>query len=300
MVSRLLQCGVADMHVICKSLRRRIQLSVGVPMSYNFASLEESDRLIEAHLTSGTQAQDIENGSSGARADGPVPAAMIVANGFVQQGLLSYLEGTRFQIVATIASSSEVDALSNGHQSVELIIAAPEDAVRMNAICALHAIYPEAKLLVFGSRESLRLLPKHLRLSAHAVLGNEIDRATLITTLDVVMAGASVQSAGLLAWLADPPRLTVEPSVNRWPNIAVQDAADLLPEMDLTPSRRLTSRELTVLQSLATGASNKMIARQFDLSECTVKIHVKNILRKLQMQNRTQAALWAQENGVPG
>jgi two-component system nitrate/nitrite response regulator NarL len=46
------------------------------------------------------------------------------------------------------------------------------------------------------------------------------------------------------------------------------------------------------------GNSNKLIARNFDIAEATVKIHVKNILRKLKTQNRTQAALWARENGI--
>ena len=53
-----------------------------------------------------------------------------------------------------------------------------------------------------------------------------------------------------------------------------------------------------MLRYLAEGASNKAIARQYDLAEATVKIHVKNILRKLGTQNRTQAALWARENGI--
>ena len=55
-----------------------------------------------------------------------------------------------------------------------------------------------------------------------------------------------------------------------------------------------------VLRGLAVGDSNKLIAIKHDLAEATVKIHVKNILRKLKTQNRTQAALWARENGIYG
>jgi two-component system nitrate/nitrite response regulator NarL len=41
------------------------------------------------------------------------------------------------------------------------------------------------------------------------------------------------------------------------------------------------------------GDSNKIIARKFDITEATVKVHVKAILRKIQAKNRTQAAIWA-------
>ncbi|GJE41195.1 Response regulator protein VraR [Methylobacterium soli] len=61
---------------------------------------------------------------------------------------------------------------------------------------------------------------------------------------------------------------------------------------------KLSPREIDVLKHLAGGASNKIIARACDLAEATVKIHVKNVLRKLKTQNRTQAALWAIEHGI--
>jgi len=45
--------------------------------------------------------------------------------------------------------------------------------------------------------------------------------------------------------------------------------------------------------------SNKLIARRHAIAEATVKVHVKAIVRKLNIQNRTQAAIWAKENGIP-
>jgi DNA-binding CsgD family transcriptional regulator len=63
---------------------------------------------------------------------------------------------------------------------------------------------------------------------------------------------------------------------------------------------RLTGRETTILRRVALGESNKMIARQFGISESTVKVHIKTILRKIRARNRTQAAIWAFENGIGG
>jgi two-component system, NarL family, nitrate/nitrite response regulator NarL len=50
------------------------------------------------------------------------------------------------------------------------------------------------------------------------------------------------------------------------------------------------------LQMLTQGASNKTIALKLVITESTVKVHLKAILRKLRLQNRTQAALWARDN----
>ena len=57
--------------------------------------------------------------------------------------------------------------------------------------------------------------------------------------------------------------------------------------------RALSRRELVILRTLTEGASNKMIALKLVITELTVKVHMKAILRKLRLQNRTQAALWA-------
>ena len=57
--------------------------------------------------------------------------------------------------------------------------------------------------------------------------------------------------------------------------------------------RALSRRELVILRTLTEGASNKVIALKLVITELTVKVHMKAILRKLRLQNRTQAAIWA-------
>lgn len=59
------------------------------------------------------------------------------------------------------------------------------------------------------------------------------------------------------------------------------------------PSRMLSAREAEILHCLMEGAPNKTIARKLDVAEATVKVHVKAILRKIRVTNRTQAAMWA-------
>lgn len=63
---------------------------------------------------------------------------------------------------------------------------------------------------------------------------------------------------------------------------------------------RLTARERQIVQCLARGASNKVIARELDVSESTVKIHVQNVLKKLNLTSRVQVAVYAVEHGLHG
>ena len=55
---------------------------------------------------------------------------------------------------------------------------------------------------------------------------------------------------------------------------------------------RLTSREHEILKNIAKGLSNKLIARELDISDGTVKVHVKHILKKLELRSRVEAAVW--------
>ncbi|MFG6176499.1 two-component system response regulator NarL [Halomonas sp. THAF12] len=60
----------------------------------------------------------------------------------------------------------------------------------------------------------------------------------------------------------------------------------------------LTAREGEILRALSRGLSNKLIARQLAISEGTVKVHVKNLLKKLGLRSRVEAAVWAVQAGV--
>jgi two-component system, NarL family, nitrate/nitrite response regulator NarL len=70
--------------------------------------------------------------------------------------------------------------------------------------------------------------------------------------------------------------------------------------VEVAYTRELTSREMEVLRRLARGNCNKLIARDLGIAEATVKVHVKSLLRKLRLLNRTQAAVWAVNNGFAG
>ena len=86
---------------------------------------------------------------------------------------------------------------------------------------------------------------------------------------------------------------TLEPSIAR----KVLSELAHPPEKPLTPDP-LTERELDVLRRVAQGKSNKEIAEQLGIAEMTVRAHVSNILGKLHLASRTQAALYALRKGL--
>ncbi len=67
-------------------------------------------------------------------------------------------------------------------------------------------------------------------------------------------------------------------------------------EVSVVPD--MTPREKTILKLIATGKTNKHIARNLNITESTVKVHVKNLLKKLSLRSRVEAAIWAVENNI--
>ena len=70
------------------------------------------------------------------------------------------------------------------------------------------------------------------------------------------------------------------------------------PSRQEKPVAQLTEREVEILRLLAEGLSNKSISERLSLSENTIKYHLKNILQKLNVQNRTEAVMYAVRNNL--
>jgi two-component system nitrate/nitrite response regulator NarL len=81
--------------------------------------------------------------------------------------------------------------------------------------------------------------------------------------------------------------------------LRTQDTAKESESPDTRPdASALTYREKQILSLIANGMSNKMIARELNIAEGTVKVHVKNLLKKLKFRSRVEAAIWAMENDL--
>ncbi|WP_026853520.1 response regulator [Geothrix fermentans] len=139
----------------------------------------------------------------------------------------------------------------------------------VEAIAAIRREDPDARILVLTTFDGDADIQRALEAGARGYLLKSMRRATLIEAVRAVAAGQRYL----------PPAT----------------AARLVEAME---TERLTARELDVLKLLAQGHRNREIADELGLAEPTVKIHVNNLLRKLQVKDRTEAAMVALKRGI--
>ena len=183
-----------------------------------------------------------------------------------------------------------VAAVGDGHEGCRLAVELQPDVVlldlRMPDIDGLAVLdklnetglgIPVA-MLTTSSDE--RDLVASLRAGARGYLVKDMEPAQLIESLHEIVAGKTVVAPHMTGVLAKVIQ-GEEPAV----------ASD-------TRFSELTAREMEILCHLAEGLSNKVIARELGITDGTVKLHVRSILRKMQVQSRVEAAVRAVEEGV--
>ena len=131
----------------------------------------------------------------------------------------------------------------------------------------------------------------------------EVEVIALTSVLDDEAVTGAVR-AGAIGYLlkntdADELRRAIKAAAAGQVHLSPEAAARLLREVRIPGSpEALTERETAVLRLVAKGQANKQVARELGIGEQTVKSHVSRILGKLQLQSRTQAALYAVERGL--
>lgn len=142
------------------------------------------------------------------------------------------------------------------------------------------SVCPTQNVVMLTVSEDGDDLTECMRLGARGFLLKNINADFLIDSIKRAVDGDNVFSPEMTARLVQ--------SLISPPSAGTGSALD-----------SLTARELEILGHLAAGHSNKIIARQLDLAESTIKVHVQNILRKLELSSRVQAAVYAVRHQVP-
>lgn len=151
----------------------------------------------------------------------------------------------------------------------------------LDAVKLLAQEVPRSHIIMLTVSEDREDLMEALKSGAAGYLLKNTDAEVFIGALRRVMQGESVISNEMTAKLVASLRRRDEPA-------------------EAEVAEKLTPRECDILAQLSTGMSNKEIARELDLAESTVKIHLQSILRKLSLSNRVQAAIYAIEHGMGG
>lgn len=185
-------------------------------------------------------------------------------------------------VAAVGEAQSGEEALERVRESEPDLILLDLNMRGMDGIATIRALRDadvQARIVVLSVSDNDEDVVSALRAGADGYLLKDMEPEALLERIKEAATGRMVLSESLTQVLAEAV------SGNR-----ANDESDLL--------RNLTSREHEVLRGLAKGMSNKLIARKYDIAEGTVKVHVKNVLRKLKLRSRVEAAVWAVNHGL--
>jgi DNA-binding NarL/FixJ family response regulator len=196
----------------------------------------------------------------------------------IRRGLASLLAGSDIEIVAEAATGKEtVKLAAEHHPDVVLLDVRMPDGDGLATLEKLRTRVPETAVVMLSTYDNPTYMARSVALGAADYVLKGSSREDLITTLEAAAAGESPSRTGQLRDIVQKMKMR-------------QGAGD-----DEVP---LTQRETQVLRHVALGLSNKEIGRSLDISVETVKEHVQNILRKIAVSDRTQAAVWAVRKGL--
>lgn len=179
--------------------------------------------------------------------------------------------------VAEAGSGQEALALVKQHE-LDLILL-DLNMPGMDGIETIHALRAasvDTRIVIFSVSDDHDDVVEALREGADGYLLKDIEPEELIEQIRLAAQGQMALSTELTQVLAQAIRSR--------------------PVSSQAHPSMLTKREKDVLKLIAKGKSNKMIARNLDIAEGTVKVHVKRLLSKLGMRSRTEAAVWVVEN----
>jgi two-component system nitrate/nitrite response regulator NarL len=238
-------------------------------------------------------------------------------NALLREGLVRILNAADFNIVSSKSTLEEAAShLSLQASDVLLIIDASDDFdAAISQIEPFKLNHPNGKVAVLVGRHQLKYtqMISAFRGGASAYLMNFATPEAFIKSLELIMFGEVIFPLAMLTYLLDHTGNSCRKNDKNNSHGAIEDdnehgreengcseeddAIKVAPpdgEDNCLP--HLSARQTAILHCLIEGDSNKVIARKMEIADATVKVHIKTILRKIRVENRTQAAIWAIRN----
>jgi two-component system nitrate/nitrite response regulator NarL len=239
-------------------------------------------------------------------------------NRLFREGLRRILYSQNFSVASEAQSFQEaLRHLRSDGGAVDLVLGDPGLDVdrEYGAVRAIRQQFPDVKIVILTERPTQPWSDLALKCGAVGFLSQDIATDALKQSLSLVLTGELIISTAVLHGPnaapiplhsnADDAAADILESERSYeplePGDGVESAPRALPTVscmnaDATDDEMLATlsgREKQILDCLVRGWPNKLIARQLDVAEGTVKVHLKALLRKLSAKNRTQAAIWA-------
>lgn len=187
--------------------------------------------------------------------------------------LIAAQEG--FEVVGEAASAEEgVQLASSLKPDLVLMDLNMKESSGLSALKQIKDSGIETQVIMLTVSDAEQDFIRAVRAGAEGYLLKGSEPEEIVDKLRLAARGETVFTEPLMSMLLDTMR-------------------DGTPAAPPTDEECLTARERQILRLIAAGKSNKHIARELDISDGTVKVHVKNLLRKLNLQSRLEAAVWA-------
>jgi two-component system nitrate/nitrite response regulator NarL len=233
---------------------------------------------------------------------------VVEARLLVREALKSLMAKQSYRVVCDVGSTAEISTAAVSDEPKLVVLGAQSAENAVAEADALRKLWPDSKIVLLYEHASPADVQKMLASELDGCVPLFASSDMLIDTLNTI---ATRHCRVMIASATESPRpQAAQPERSHRSDIQVEQG----PRADSGPSNsdtrtvsavgtvpRLSDREVQVLDGLVKGHANKVIARTCDIAEATVKVHVKGILRKIRVVNRTQAAIWALESGYsPG
>jgi two-component system, NarL family, response regulator LiaR len=211
----------------------------------------------------------------------PIKVLLVDDHKIVRQGVRAFLQTlSDIQVIAEADSGAAAMTTVEQHQP-DVVLMDLEMPGELDGIAATHQIRklrPETQVIVVTSHHQDEYIFPAVRAGAISYLLKDVEPEELAAAIRKAAQGEAVLDSRVASRI-------------------VQELQGLRKE-DTNPFTELSEREFDVLRLIAAGKSNAEIAETLVIGESTVKTHIGNLLRKLHLDDRTQAAVYAWQEGI--
>jgi two-component system, NarL family, nitrate/nitrite response regulator NarL len=221
---------------------------------------------------------------------------LVVRAQLLREALRKLLTDESLSVVAEASSPEDVLRFIDLHQDIRLILSEASVCYETPSFLdAVRRVASKARIVILASEDEVLRLGHRNIAAVDGVVSLATSAEGMAQSLRLIQMGERMVPTNFMMALmkqgdaADNAPATIEPTDSATSSTIVSANTS-----ETSPSRR----ETQILGHLVNGCSNKVIARHLGITEATVKVHLKTILRRIRVSNRTQAAIWALNNGV--
>jgi DNA-binding NarL/FixJ family response regulator len=195
------------------------------------------------------------------------------------------LEAGGFDVIEEISTGRQaIDATLRHEPDILLLDIAMPDMDGLASLAVIKRLRPETKIVLHTALTDLSVVNRARELGANALIPKNVDKEVLVHTLRGILTGFTRDITP--EFLLRSPDHGTAFAMKQW-NSRIDPAV-----------KQLTDQELKILSLLTDGKDNRAIAEELFISQNTLKTHMRNIYKKIDVVDRTQAALWAVRNGL--